>query len=422
MKLYNTKKAFLWGIPVAIIFFSLFPSSSQASDTLRCPPGFQCEFMADVLLGKAKCPDGYKCTPLPALPGCPSEDICYIKTKNASSTTSSSIVSGNNIYSYPPSSSSVVSLPPSTSAASAAPVVSSISPTSGQLGSSVFILGQNFDASTQIDLVDATGNTTIAYPNNIQSNISTYITFNIPANLTSGAYVIYIKNSSGLLSSPVSYTVLSSGQSNAIYTSSTTTNPTNVPSATYTNPPVTQTVVPTYVQTQTYTPSNTFQSGSQVVTNSNLKVRTTPSVSGALLGVQPQGALGMIKTGGVTADGYTWWNIDYAVGADGWSAGSFLNLAPMQNISSGCFTFSNNLSFGSGSGNFSNLSNDVGYLQAVLALQGFPVSSTEKSAHSFGDSTLASVINFQEKYGITPNAGFVGVKTRAELNLLYGCK
>lgn len=51
-------------------------------------------------------------------------------------------------------------------------------------------------------------------------------------------------------------------------------------------------------------------------------MRATPSTSGTLLATQPDGTLG---TGGpTTADGYTWWNINYDTSADGWSVENYL--------------------------------------------------------------------------------------------------
>ncbi len=47
-------------------------------------------------------------------------------------------------------------------------------------------------------------------------------------------------------------------------------------------------------------------------------VRSTPG--GSALGLQYQGALGTVISGPVSAGGYTWWNINYDTGVDGWSA------------------------------------------------------------------------------------------------------
>jgi hypothetical protein len=77
------------------------------------------------------------------------------------------------------------------------------------------------------------------------------------------------------------------------------------------------------VSVSTVTPPptvNKFKVGDRVqVSGANLNVRQTPSTSGALLGTQNIGALGTVTAGPTTATGYTWWNINYDSGADGWS-------------------------------------------------------------------------------------------------------
>ena len=55
-------------------------------------------------------------------------------------------------------------------------------------------------------------------------------------------------------------------------------------------------------------------------TLSEVNVRSLGSLGGAILGTQSVGALGSILSGPVCADGYVWWNINYATGVDGWSA------------------------------------------------------------------------------------------------------
>jgi hypothetical protein len=59
---------------------------------------------------------------------------------------------------------------------------------------------------------------------------------------------------------------------------------------------------------------------SSVRTLSEVNVRSLGSLSGTVVGTQLLGALGSIVSGPVCADGYVWWNINYATGADGWSA------------------------------------------------------------------------------------------------------
>jgi hypothetical protein len=72
------------------------------------------------------------------------------------------------------------------------------------------------------------------------------------------------------------------------------------------------------------TASGALSVGSSVRTTAALNVRQTPSTSGTLLGSQPVGSMGTITQGPTTADGYTWWFVDYTSGVDGWSAGEWL--------------------------------------------------------------------------------------------------
>ena len=66
-------------------------------------------------------------------------------------------------------------------------------------------------------------------------------------------------------------------------------------------------------------PPSPMALGERIQTLNATNVRASGSLSGTLLGTQATGALGTIIGGPVFADGYTWWNIDYDTGADGWS-------------------------------------------------------------------------------------------------------
>lgn len=78
--------------------------------------------------------------------------------------------------------------------------------------------------------------------------------------------------------------------------------------------------------TPTPPPSFTkFQVGGRVqVTSGPLNVRELPSISGLLFGAQPTGALGAIIFGPIVRDGYTWWDINYDTGVNGWSVENWL--------------------------------------------------------------------------------------------------
>jgi beta-glucanase (GH16 family) len=60
------------------------------------------------------------------------------------------------------------------------------------------------------------------------------------------------------------------------------------------------------------------------VTNATLNVRATPDTAGTLLGQQTTGALGTVVGGPTAQGGYSWWNINYDTGVDGWSVEDYL--------------------------------------------------------------------------------------------------
>jgi hypothetical protein len=66
-------------------------------------------------------------------------------------------------------------------------------------------------------------------------------------------------------------------------------------------------------------PPVTFAVNDRISTIRNTNVRATPSLTGNLLGVQVTGSLGTIVAGPIVADNFTWWQINYDSGVDGWS-------------------------------------------------------------------------------------------------------
>ena len=62
--------------------------------------------------------------------------------------------------------------------------------------------------------------------------------------------------------------------------------------------------------------------GSRVTTTDNIKVRSAPN--GERIGRQPAGSQGTITAGPIQSGGYTWWNVNFDSGTDGWAAGSYL--------------------------------------------------------------------------------------------------
>ncbi len=57
----------------------------------------------------------------------------------------------------------------------------------------------------------------------------------------------------------------------------------------------------------------------QVINVANINVRNGAGTSALILGTQPLGTAGTIIGGPIVASGFTWWNINYATGIDGWS-------------------------------------------------------------------------------------------------------
>lgn len=72
-----------------------------------------------------------------------------------------------------------------------------------------------------------------------------------------------------------------------------------------------------------------FSIGDRVQVTANVNVRSTPSNSGTLLGTQPKTYIGTVVGGPMTADGFTWWNINYDNNPDGWSIENSLLKVPI---------------------------------------------------------------------------------------------
>ncbi len=68
-----------------------------------------------------------------------------------------------------------------------------------------------------------------------------------------------------------------------------------------------------------------FSRGDKVVVVTKVNVRSTPN--GTIVGKQSTGTTGTLIGGPTNANGYTWWNIDYSTGADGWTAEDFMQQA-----------------------------------------------------------------------------------------------
>jgi len=87
--------------------------------------------------------------------------------------------------------------------------------------------------------------------------------------------------------------------------------------------------------------------------------------------------------------------------------------AQQQGSSSWCHTFNTNLGYAN--------SGSVEVLNLHLALQRQGISYSPDDIYIYSTATMAAVLNFQTRYGITPLTGYLGPKTRIRLNQLYGC-
>jgi len=67
-----------------------------------------------------------------------------------------------------------------------------------------------------------------------------------------------------------------------------------------------------------------FGIGDWVQTTANLNVREGPGLNYSIVSIMPLGAIGQILGGPVEADGFVWWDVDYALGVRGWSADNWL--------------------------------------------------------------------------------------------------
>jgi hypothetical protein len=85
---------------------------------------------------------------------------------------------------------------------------------------------------------------------------------------------------------------------------------------------------PVSTPTPTPAPVNTstkFSAGQRVTVSSGpLNVRSGAGTGAASLGTQSTGAVGTITSGGVSLNGYYWWNVNYDSGVDGWSAEDYI--------------------------------------------------------------------------------------------------
>jgi hypothetical protein len=162
---------------------------------------------------------------------------------------------------------------------------------------------------------------------------------------------------------------------------------------------------PTPVQTPSSTGSK-FAIGQAVQTSSTVNVRSSASALSRSSGRQIWGATGTIIGGPVTGNGYTWWQVDYAVSPDGWTAEDYLAAYTPPTGSTLSMQLTKDLFFG--------MSNDeVLLLQKFLIAKGYL--SADLNTGYFGTATYNAVRSYQRAGGIS-STGIVGPLTRAKIN------
>jgi uncharacterized repeat protein (TIGR02543 family) len=77
---------------------------------------------------------------------------------------------------------------------------------------------------------------------------------------------------------------------------------------------------PTPTPSPTPTPTPAFVPGDRVVTLQQTAVRNVPGISAPILANHPQGDQGTVVAGPQFVDGWTWYQINYDSGIDGWSS------------------------------------------------------------------------------------------------------
>jgi hypothetical protein len=83
-------------------------------------------------------------------------------------------------------------------------------------------------------------------------------------------------------------------------------------------------VTPTLYEFEVWHEVPKFILGDSIQTTDDLKVRSAPSTTAFLLGIQSADSQGRVIDGPMYTDGYIWWKIDYDVMPDGWSAQNWL--------------------------------------------------------------------------------------------------
>ena len=133
------------------------------------------------------------------------------------------------------------------------------------------------------------------------------------------------------LSASTSYTYTVAAYDNAGNTSAQSASVSVTTPASGTTP---TTTTPTTPSTPSTPSSTSFTIGEEVETTATVNVRTSPSGTpsgsrqwGEQTGLQREGAIGTIVAGPETGSGYTWWQVNFTSGPDGWVAQNYLAAA-----------------------------------------------------------------------------------------------
>jgi len=155
---------------------------------------------------------------------------------------------------------------------------------------------------------------------------------------------------------------------------------------------------------------------------SRLRVRDQ---AGTQLGLQQDGASGTVNGGSISRGGYTWWNVDFGSGTDGWVAEDFITIEEVSSTTqttqpttqTSTYTFTRNLKLGS-------RGDDVLELQKFLNNNGFTIAtagagSVNNETTYFGPATKSALVKYQNTYreqiltpvGLTTGSGYFGSST-----------
>ena len=184
---------------------------------------------------------------------------------------------------------------PSTSIPGGLPTITTVSPAQGGANTRVTLSGSNLTNTSSIEFAQNGQSSGAITPSEAQSQS---VTFTIPyayaANTSAGTYQLRA--------------VTPSGTSNSLNFTFTATTPAPAPTPT-----------PQPAQTFKFTIAQPI-----VVISGPINVRGAAGTGASVLGTQSSAVQGTIIGGPTVLNGYTWWNINYTSGVDGWSADDFL--------------------------------------------------------------------------------------------------